>query len=54
MCPYFIAMKGPIACLTSHLSDPFNQNIMHNLGKCVVPTSVDVQGMTLPLSVSVS
>lgn len=42
--------KGPIAALTSHLSNPFDNNISKNIGHCVIPTSVDVQGITIPLT----
>jgi len=42
--------KGPIASLTSHLSNPFGDNIGTNIGTCVVPKAVDVQGLNIPLT----
>ena len=42
--------EGPLANLTAHLSAPFTQNWTHNIGVCHVPKSVDVQGVTIPLS----
>eukprot|EP00803_Ostreobium_quekettii_P006350 evm.model.scf_1870.2 EVM.evm.TU.scf_1870.2 scf_1870:22374-24665(-) len=41
--------KGPIACLTDHLSAPFDNTIIQNIGSCVTPDTVDVQGVTIPL-----
>ena len=38
---------GPIAALKQHLSEPFAQNITTNLGKCVLPESVDAYGVTV-------
>lgn len=42
--------KGPLACLADHLSSPFSNNIATNIGSCKIPSSVDVQGLTLPLT----
>ena len=42
--------KGPLACLKDHLSNPFANNITKNIGYCKIPSSVDVQGITLPLT----
>ncbi len=42
--------KGPIASLFAHLADPFGSNFSTNIGHCVVPSSVDVQGITIPLT----
>jgi light-harvesting complex I chlorophyll a/b binding protein 4 len=41
---------GPIASLTAHLSDPFGANWAMNIGKCVVPATSEVQGLTIPLT----
>jgi light-harvesting complex I chlorophyll a/b binding protein 4 len=42
--------KGPLACLFDHMSSPFSNNITTNIGTCVTPDSVDVQGLTIPLT----
>lgn len=42
--------KGPIACLNDHLADQFANNITANIGTCVIPKSVDVDGLTIPLT----
>jgi hypothetical protein len=42
--------KGPLASLSSHLSSPFADNITKNIGHCVTPSSVDVEGITIPLT----
>ena len=42
--------KGPIASLQAHLSDPFGSNWGTNIGHCVTPSTVDVQGLTLQLT----
>jgi hypothetical protein len=42
--------KGPLAALGAHLSDPFGSNIAKNIGTCTIPSSIDVQGLTIPLS----
>jgi light-harvesting complex I chlorophyll a/b binding protein 4 len=42
--------KGPIAALSAHLSNPSGNNFGTNIGTCVVPNTVDVQGLTLTLT----
>lgn len=42
--------KGPLACLAEHLSNPGANNWISNINHCVTPTSVDVQGVTIPLT----
>jgi hypothetical protein len=42
--------QGPLANLSSHLSNPFGDNITKNIGTCAIPSSVDVQGLTIPLT----
>lgn len=42
--------KGPLADLFDHLSSPFSNNIAANIGSCKIPASVDVQGLTIPLT----
>ncbi|GAB4821458.1 hypothetical protein N2152v2_008504 [Parachlorella kessleri] len=41
--------KGPLANIADHVSNPFAQNITKNIGNCMIPESVDIQGLTLPL-----
>merc|ERR1712025_1166736 len=40
---------GPIASLSKHVSDPFASNLTTNIGNCVIPNSVNVQGLEIPL-----
>jgi light-harvesting complex I chlorophyll a/b binding protein 4 len=42
--------KGPIGALTAHLANPFGDNITKNIGTCVIPESVNVNGLVLPLT----
>lgn len=42
--------KGPLACLQAHLADPFHNNILTNIGQCHIPKSVNVEGLTIPLT----
>jgi light-harvesting complex I chlorophyll a/b binding protein 4 len=42
--------KGPLAALKDHLSSPFSSNWTKNIGVCHIPTSVDVEGITIPLT----
>lgn len=42
--------KNPLANLGDHLASPFAANISANIGQCHVPASVDVQGLTIPLT----
>merc|ERR1712066_818411 len=41
---------GPIASLSKHVSEPLVSNLATNIGNCVIPSSVDVQGLTIPLT----
>lgn len=41
--------KNPIACLKNHLANPFQNNIGANIGHCLIPESVDVEGVNVPL-----
>merc|ERR1712224_312931 len=41
---------GPIASLSQHLASPFSSNIVKNIGNCVIPESVNVQGLSIPLT----
>jgi hypothetical protein len=43
-------VQGPLANLSAHLSNPFANNITKNIGTCAIPSSVDVQGLTIPLT----
>ncbi len=36
--------KGPLASLSSHLGNPAGNNWLSNIGSCVVPNSVNVEG----------
>jgi light-harvesting complex I chlorophyll a/b binding protein 4 len=42
--------KGPLACLADHLSNPGANNWLSNINHCVTPSSVDVQGVKIPLT----
>ncbi|KAK9908712.1 hypothetical protein WJX75_001853 [Coccomyxa subellipsoidea] len=42
--------QGPLANLSAHLANPFGNNITKNIGTCAIPSSVDVQGLTIPLT----
>jgi light-harvesting complex I chlorophyll a/b binding protein 4 len=42
--------KGPLAALADHLGNPAGANWTTNIGTCAVPKSIDVQGLTIPLT----
>jgi light-harvesting complex I chlorophyll a/b binding protein 4 len=42
--------KGPLAALAEHLGNPAGSNWATNIGTCSVPKSVDVQGISIPLT----
>jgi light-harvesting complex I chlorophyll a/b binding protein 4 len=42
--------KGPLASLSSHLGNPAGNNWVSNIGSCVVPNSVNVEGLNIPLT----
>jgi len=42
--------KGPLASLMAHISNPFDNNILKNIGECHIPKSVNVEGITIPLT----
>jgi hypothetical protein len=42
--------KGPLAALGDHLASPFASNWTKNIGVCHIPKSVDVEGITIPLT----
>jgi len=41
---------GPVACLSKHVADPKSSNFITNIGNCVIPDYVNVQGLTIPLT----
>lgn len=41
--------KGPLASLAEHLGNPFASNIATNIGTCKIPSSVDIDGVVVPL-----
>merc|ERR1711977_315800 len=41
---------GPMSSLSKHIENPFSANILTNIGNCVIPESVNVQGLTIPLT----
>jgi len=42
--------KGPIDALITHVTDPFSNNIGTNIGTCTIPSSIDVEGVRIPLT----
>lgn len=42
--------KGPLGSLAAHLSNPFGSNWASNIGHCNIPSSVNVEGLTIPLT----
>lgn len=42
--------KGPLEALGDHLGNPAGANWTTNIGTCAVPKTVDIQGLSIPLT----
>lgn len=40
--------ENPLAALKAHLANPLGENILTNLGKCVIPATSEVAGIVIP------